>query len=361
MKKSKIGHAYMRKINKMIFNDDKTVLIKCPDDMEGTVEIPYDVIEIADYAFNNCRYIEYIRLNDVKKIGMGAFKNCTSLKGVFQTKCLERIEDIAFYNCLSLKFFSVPKSLCSIGEYVFANCILDKSVRGIINNAEIQVASTAFINDTSGNVKIDTLNKRVSENKNVEIEVNSPTEERVPLVKLNIYKNCFCIKNHIIENCRAEVVSISDGQKFIMNVQYCKTCGKYMIDERSFKNYISKGMIPALKIVDNRPVEMTVSGIAFKENSVLSLYGYNVQEGKLKDNERRKILVFILENGIADKSEIKQLLNQFIEINGKQSRNKSAAIKWNEDLMFVNDYKINSQRNVKLSVGRIITHKEKIK
>lgn len=56
----------------------------------------------------------------VKRIGQGAFADCTKLKTVIFSKKLESIGDEAFINCFALKSMTLPSGLQTIGEYAFS-------------------------------------------------------------------------------------------------------------------------------------------------------------------------------------------------------------------------------------------------
>lgn len=82
------------------------------------------------------------------------------------------------------------------------------------------------------------------------------------------------------------------------------------------------------------------------QNSIITLYGYTAKKDVLTKDERQKILTFILEQKIATKAKILEILSHSIRFNGKKSGNEMAVSKWRADMDFVNNYKIDSQRKV---------------
>ena len=68
----------------ILFNKDKTELIKCPQSSEITEYIiPNGVTSIADKAFEDCSNLISIEIPDsVISIGFGAFSDCSSLKSI---------------------------------------------------------------------------------------------------------------------------------------------------------------------------------------------------------------------------------------------------------------------------------------
>ena len=119
-----------------------------------------NLTEIGDYAFRNCVNAPKIIVeNSVKKIGKGAFYNCTALESVtapgvveigdeafygcgsmMKTDILSSVEVIgnsAFYGCSGLTEVVLPETLSSMGESCFENCtmlkrvVLDGTLQGI--------------------------------------------------------------------------------------------------------------------------------------------------------------------------------------------------------------------------------------
>lgn len=112
-----------------------------------------NLTEIGDYAFRNCVNAPKIIVeNSVKKIGKGAFYNCTALESVtapgvveigdeafygcgsmMKTDILSSVEVIgnsAFYGCSGLTEVVLPETLSSMGESCFENCTMLKSGAG---------------------------------------------------------------------------------------------------------------------------------------------------------------------------------------------------------------------------------------
>ena len=332
----------------MKFNKERTVLSWCNTNAKGQIIIPEGIAEIADYAFNGCKGIESISCpKSLRKIGMAAFKDCISLKKVVFKYGLETIEGMAFYNCKNLTDISFPKSLKLVGEYSFANCPVSKKCVDI--KEKIQVADTAFgeLDEKDGQC----------EDKQIEADFHKKNSNKKDFVSkgnrtleiLHIYKVCSCaIKKHKIENCYANVMNVKNGQRFNMNVHYCMDCKKYMIDENSFNGYIKKGNIPAVRLVDEFSKYNNGFGNVRKEKSIMALYGYTVQVGKLTKKARRRIITFLLDNHISTKEEIISILNDHILYNGKKKNNAAAKTKWEEDKKYVCEYKVNEQRRVSL-------------
>lgn len=120
----------------------------------------FNLTEIGDYAFRNCVNVPKIVMEDtVKKIGKGAFYNCTALESVTapgvveigdeafygcgnmrETDVLTSAEvlgDRAFYGCIGLTEVVLPETVSSMGEGCFENCtmlkrvVLDGTLQGI--------------------------------------------------------------------------------------------------------------------------------------------------------------------------------------------------------------------------------------
>ena len=138
--------------NGILFNKDKTTIIRCLEAKSATYTIPSTVTRIADSAFYNCKKITSITLaDDLVGIGYGAFAGCTLLKFNNQsnasylgktgnnyfaliaanstdiTECTinsncKVIAEDAFQNCSSLSEITIPMSVTNINKNAFKGC-----------------------------------------------------------------------------------------------------------------------------------------------------------------------------------------------------------------------------------------------
>ncbi|MBR5562547.1 MAG: leucine-rich repeat protein [Clostridia bacterium] len=160
--------SYSSDKNGVLFNKDKTELIKYPvDNSVVSYEIPGTVEHIGDYAFQTAFDLEEIIIPDsvksigdyafslsgltsvtipdsVESLGAAAFESCGSLTnvkignglkniGYSFADCgnlisvtignsVETIDDMAFYVCSSLTSITIPFGVTSIGEEAFYGC-----------------------------------------------------------------------------------------------------------------------------------------------------------------------------------------------------------------------------------------------
>ncbi|MCQ2523385.1 MAG: leucine-rich repeat domain-containing protein [Lachnospiraceae bacterium] len=99
-----------------------------PDTVEFEDE-EYDVVEIGQYAFKNCKKAKSITVgSNVKSIKDGAFYGCVNLTTVKLPNSLKTIGNKVFVNCLKLKSITIPKNVKSIGKSAFLGCKLLSSV-----------------------------------------------------------------------------------------------------------------------------------------------------------------------------------------------------------------------------------------
>jgi hypothetical protein len=83
----------------VLFNKDKTNLIKYPQGKSGAYSIPSSVIYIAD-----------------------AFSGCSGLSSIFIPNSITDIGGGAFFACSDLAFITIPSSVMNIGELAFTDC-----------------------------------------------------------------------------------------------------------------------------------------------------------------------------------------------------------------------------------------------
>ena len=131
-------------------------------------------------------------------------------------------------------------------------------------------------------------------------------------------------------------------------VFYCETCGKYFDFIESYKAQLRNAHIDIETIAAkhvNPSGEVIHFGQIFdwSKESVLKKFGYSVGYNGLKKHVRQRILSFLISSEIMTVKEVKQYLEMFININGRKSGNEAAKADWEDDLRYINDYRIKSR------------------
>ncbi|MFZ4724779.1 MAG: leucine-rich repeat domain-containing protein [Paludibacter sp.] len=68
----------------VIFNKNQTTIIQCPAGKEGTYAVPNSVINIGDYAFGTCQFINTLIFpSSLTSVGICAFENCIGIKTIY--------------------------------------------------------------------------------------------------------------------------------------------------------------------------------------------------------------------------------------------------------------------------------------
>ena len=134
-------------VNGVLFNKDKTELIRSPEGKADTsysipdsvtsidaaafwlcssltsVTIPDSVTSIDHFAFFGCSSLTSITIpNSVTSIGDYAFKGCSSLTSITIPNSVTSIGYSAFQLCSSLTSITIPNSVAGIGYRAFSNC-----------------------------------------------------------------------------------------------------------------------------------------------------------------------------------------------------------------------------------------------
>lgn len=107
------------------------------------LSIPESVTELGDRAFENCYYLEEIKLpSSLASLPKGIFKNCYSLKEIEIPNTVTSIPDEAFLGCISLNSVIIPESVTEIGKKAFAGCNSLEELT--IPNSVITIKEEAF-------------------------------------------------------------------------------------------------------------------------------------------------------------------------------------------------------------------------
>ncbi|MGN1457450.1 MAG: leucine-rich repeat protein, partial [Acutalibacteraceae bacterium] len=128
----------------VLFNKDKTILIKYPQQKSGDYSIPDGVTEIGDNSFFKCALLTSVTMPDsVKTMGSNVFGYCTELKNIKLSKTLETIGEGAFKNCTSLTGVTIPDSVTSISYAAFEGCTGLKNIQ--LSKALETIGNCVFI------------------------------------------------------------------------------------------------------------------------------------------------------------------------------------------------------------------------
>jgi hypothetical protein len=110
--------------NGVLFNKDKSVLLRFPRGRHGDFVIPASVTAIGRGAFNGCSLTSVSMPDTVTKIGEGAFYDCINLLSVTIPNSVTEIGDWAFGGCFSLTSVIIPETAVQKGENIFSGCTL---------------------------------------------------------------------------------------------------------------------------------------------------------------------------------------------------------------------------------------------
>ena len=117
------NNKYYTTVDGVLFNKDKTVLIRFPQGKTGSYIVPNTVTSIAYKAFYNASGLTSVYIPaSVTSIGNFAFDGCTNLTSVNIQNGVTNIGKYAFARCTSLASVNIPASVASIGDFAFYNC-----------------------------------------------------------------------------------------------------------------------------------------------------------------------------------------------------------------------------------------------
>ena len=137
------GNPHFMSENNVIFNKNKTELIRYPQGKSGLYNIPDGVRTMATSAFTDCHLLtEVVFPDSMQRISRRAFQNCTALTKVDIPEGVPSITQYAFAGCSSLSYVSIPPSINRIDNYAFWQCTSLTNV--IIPNSVSMIGNLAF-------------------------------------------------------------------------------------------------------------------------------------------------------------------------------------------------------------------------
>ena len=161
-------------------------------------------------------------------------------------------------------------------------------------------------------------------------------------------------KSHKLTEYAGEVpVFLKDGriQHCLISIFYCHDCQCIFTYEQTVEELKRQGVI-ACKVMDYTIWKLQKDNPAFRPDwrkiSPLRMQGYCVNKNEdLSEEQRRFILVNLIEKGIMTKSEIESYLNFFLRKMGNAG--PDAHEKWRQDYKFISQYKLGTRQIVTVS------------
>lgn len=149
-----------------------------------------------------------------------------------------------------------------------------------------------------------------------------------------------------VETVTAYIPVANLGYSCKINIYYCPVCKRYYINSKQYSEFACKYGLPVVRLRWDKSREL-VDFLQWKEESILHLMGYNVgSKDNLSDNERHEILLHALKTDTLTKAEIIAFLEFLIHKNEDNINFKNACYKWNRDIRFMRNYRIDQQRKV---------------
>ncbi|WP_319755538.1 leucine-rich repeat protein [uncultured Sphaerochaeta sp.] len=137
------GYLDVLKYGEMILNTYHTPL------REFSYSVSEQEVTITDFSGNDL-YVgipEEIEGMPVTKIGAGAFRDCTQIKGIQIVSSIKSIDADAFMNCTNLEHIEFQDGIQEIGPRAFANCISLEYIQ--LPNSLRKLSELVFINASS--------------------------------------------------------------------------------------------------------------------------------------------------------------------------------------------------------------------
>lgn len=107
----------------VLFNKDKTVLLRYPQAKKGAYTVPDGVKKIDEAAFAECSGLTSVTVPDsVTEIGRRAFFECKALTEVKLGKGVSVLKDWTFDGCSALQTLTLTKSVKQVSYDAFSDC-----------------------------------------------------------------------------------------------------------------------------------------------------------------------------------------------------------------------------------------------
>jgi len=107
----------------VLFNKNKTSVLRYPYGRSGSYDIPNGVTTINPVAFHLSSNLTNVTIpNSVTTIGESAFNSCSTLTSVIIPNTVTGVLDFVFFNCSNLNNVTLSNNITSIGNNMFYGC-----------------------------------------------------------------------------------------------------------------------------------------------------------------------------------------------------------------------------------------------
>lgn len=175
-------------------------------------------------------------------------------------------------------------------------------------------------------------------------------------VRTNII-NCINKKHNVIDiAAEIDIVDINGNVfKRMIPAYYCEDCKLYYIYNDDYEK-IRKSGVPLYKIYEYlKYIKGRNNKFNLNQESLLRSFGYNVSiKDDLTKEQRRKILNFVIENGIMNKHKIIGLLNYLIDMKKNDQKQINAINKWKSDINYLNEINFKIKKYVQVHSIKIV-------
>lgn len=226
------GNANYSVLDGVIFNKDKTNLVRFPVSKAGNYIIPSTVTSISSSAFAGCRKITGVTIpNTINIIDANVFMQCSSLESIIIPNSVKEISSNAFAFCSNLNNLTIGNSVTKIGIGAFRCCTKLTSVQ--IPSSVTTIERLAFSECSISDFTVQTDNQYFSTidgvlyDKNKTILVQYPTGKQgeyimpnsIISIPNNAFTGCSGLTNITIGNSVRSIGEVAfDGCKGLTNI-----------------------------------------------------------------------------------------------------------------------------------------------
>ena len=206
-------------------------------------------------------------------------------------------------------------------------------------------------------------NKSGGKNPNCDFYINYISSRKINklesvdfFLRTNII-NCINKKHNVIDiTAEIDIVDINGNVfKKMISAYYCEDCKLYFIYNDDYEK-IRKSGVPLCKIYEYlKYIKGRNNKFNLNQESLLRSFGYNVGiKDSLTKEQRRKILNFVIENGIMNKHKIIGLLNYLIDMKKNDPKQINAINKWGSDINYLNEMNFKIKKYVQVNSIKIV-------
>ena len=249
-------------------------------------------------------------------------------------------QNFSFINSAKINCYNISNSSSILSYKSFSEFLIDIQIIMACTNHRWKNNIDSNYSFSQSWIEINQNIKKIAQTKRIECEAIEEMQEPITNTVLYLFNklsstSCYKFEQPVVP-ARFIATTVTTGRNISLPVHYCNYCKKYFIGIKTlavFEKTFGK------LIIDKKSIsEMEYDFGCFSLESKLHKLGYNVINGRLSEEERKNLLIYLIENQMISYLDLCSTIEQNIKLFQNSYRHRLAVEKWKIDLKAIGEY-----------------------